>query len=251
MMLSSLKIFLVLLGLISSAIGDGPFGIKKDTPDFGEYVHYSSLITYKHFDGGDDIDISDANVLTDGMLVAIAWSAFNEMRELATRNNDPAPPSTMTALAAGKSIYLSSSIRRNGPGFRAMFPDSPVSLILERCVITTAETSVEQQDNQRNGRDHQTGGNCAEPAAAHLYYKTVMQNDRADMPPNSRIATVGPDHYGNVIVLNACGPSDAIGFGRWGCDRFIREINIREITTGTQIVPVPADWKVLTNRVCL
>jgi hypothetical protein len=188
------------------------------------------------------------------MLVAVAQSAYNEMTLILDSDSIPPykRPSVMTALVAGNEIFISSSIRRNEPGFSTTFSNSPATTLLKRCVITDPDRGASQRTNQTTGNDHRTGGNCGEPAAVHLYYKRHMITAATDMPPNSRVVTVIRDPNNNLIVIPPCAMRDNLVAGQqWGCGRFLGETNIRSINRDIPATAIPQDLVVRPFSICI
>ena len=242
----------------AAANPDAPrLGLSRDTPTAGnkKWWHYSGLITHVTDENGHGINLDDPADFSDARLAGIAAEAYTEMTTLldSAHAEDDVRPAMMSALIAGGEIYLSSSIKWNGPGFRKLFPKSPVADALERC--SPAKTPLAAKPNLKDeGAMHRTGGNCGEPGALQLYYLKHPPQGNQDpakytLPDWSRIVT-----WERNRVAKPCGtpnvPKDRFENGRmirpptkteWGCERLTTELNVRAIYDDVS-TPTPAQW---------
>ena len=202
------------------------------------------------------------------------------MISLLNASNEPydVRPKATTALIAGGELYLSSSIKKDGRGFRRLFPKSPVADALECCSQVTAPLAANKKGKKTGGM-HRTAGNCGEPGALQLYYlrhgwqpwqgKPVV--NRYTLPDSSRMVT-----WDGRDIMPLCEkdpgdpgepvPEQNIVNGRvvlpsldsewppadlqWGCDRLTTVLNVRAINEGA-CTPVPAQYKLARGFISL
>jgi hypothetical protein len=143
---------------------------------------FSSHIVFANPVGNSD----EANPsISDGQLWQIARDAVDEMtvdRKQYGIVRDQAEPTAMGILAWGNEIILASSMKGAGHfSYEFLNGDTPVGRSLQQCQIVWRDTSPSERANQL----HDNRGSCAEPMAAHLYYKNN------DVPLKDRKARVG------------------------------------------------------------
>jgi hypothetical protein len=124
--------------------------------------------------------------ITDGQLWQIARDAADEMSvDREQYGIGPrAEPTAMGVLAWGDEIIISSSVKGAG-SFSYQFDGGNPEVLksLKECQILWRDTSLPDKNKEH---EHKNKGNCAEPMAAHLYYR----NNGKDLPAqNARIGT--------------------------------------------------------------
>jgi hypothetical protein len=238
-------------------------GLSKDKKfTFDGWWHFSALITHISDENGHGINLDDPEDFSDARLTGIAAEGHRDMISLLNASNAlyNERPKAMTALIAGGELYLSSSIKKNGPGFRQLFPNSPVADALERCSQVTAPLAA-NPTGKLIGDMHHTGGNCGEPGALQLYYlrhgwqpwQGKPGVSRYTLPDRSRIVT-----WDGRDIMPPCEKTpenpmlqQRVVNGRpetppadleWGCERLTTELNVRAINKGA-CTPVPAQYK--------
>ncbi|KAF2761890.1 hypothetical protein EJ05DRAFT_472847 [Pseudovirgaria hyperparasitica] len=246
-----------ILPLLSTLTSAQRWGVREDSPpaethENVQITHYSSAVTkIITTNPAQDLDFTNAQALTDGMLYQIALEAAAEKDDLAEAAGtiDSVPPA-LTVMQAGSEIYISSSIKFNAPGFITTFPSSPASLVLAQCCALGRSFGLDD----RSSSNHRSEGNCGEPGAVHMWFKQHNTNDFARFPQNGRIVTVGW-YNGEYSIWNPCGNNDDPTTGNaradWGCTRFIQEFGLTALPAGTQAQQVPDDWYIQTNQICL
>lgn len=142
---------------------------------------FSSHIVFASHVGDSD---EEHPPISDGQLWQIARDAVDEM--IADRKQygigDRAEPTAMAVLAWGNEIILASSMKGAGHfSYDFLNGDTPVGRSLQQCQMVWRDTSPPERVNQI----HDNRGSCAEPMAAHLYYKNN------DVPLKDRKARVG------------------------------------------------------------
>jgi hypothetical protein len=245
----------LLLSLLASAVDPplGALGIKKDLSIEGAH-HYHSKVTYK------DV-VTDISTLDDNTLSALARDAYLEMVALYPYYDPPIQPnqkpqnyedgkearqpSVMTALALGRDIYFSSSIKGgkwwiykiNAEGS----PGAQMTLnILKECASKTQPS-------------HRTGGSCGEVMAISRWYQDGNLNNDIKDQQNGRIVTWGrlftsPDLATDTMNVKApCGTPD-----KWGCSTFVSETGLRSLTAqiGASQSSAWDEWRG-TEYICL
>jgi hypothetical protein len=246
-------------GAAAANPGAPRLGLSKDVPTAGnkKWYHFSGYITNVTDENGHAVNLDDPEDFSDARLAGIAAEAYRDMYTLLDSENAESNvrPAMMSALIAGGEIYLSSSIKWNGPGFRKLFPKSPVADALERCSPEKTPLGA-KPELKEEGAMHRTGGNCGEPGALQLYYlkhppKTPQDPAKFTLPNWSRIVTWERDR-----VAKPCGtpnvPNDRFDHvngkmirpptkTEWGCERLTTELNVRAIYDDAN-TPTPARW---------
>ncbi|KAF4186336.1 hypothetical protein CNMCM7927_005570 [Aspergillus lentulus] len=189
---------------------------------------FSSHIVFANPVGNSD----EANPsISDGQLWQIARDAVDEMtvdRKQYGIMRDQAEPTAMAVLAWGNEIILASSMKGAGHfSYDFLNGDTPVGRSLQQCQVVWRDTSPPERVNQI----HDNRGSCAEPMAAHLYYKNN------DVPLKDRKARVG-----TWVKLQRKGWTqiDPCGTGRedvWGCNLFTKDQGLRVLDTNTPPEP--------------
>ncbi|CEJ58369.1 hypothetical protein PMG11_07026 [Penicillium brasilianum] len=174
---------------------------------------------------------SDASqpAISDGQLWQIAQDAIEEMsRDRIQYGMVPrAEPNAMGILAWGNEIILASSMKGAGSfsyDFRS--GETPVGESLQRCQIVWRDISSSDKDQTLT---HKNKGNCAEPMAAHLYYKN---NGKNLQDQKARIAT--------WVKVRTWAKTDPCGTGEedfWGCNLFTSDQGLKVLSTDTPSEP--------------
>jgi hypothetical protein len=124
--------------------------------------------------------------ITDGQLWQIARDAVDEMSvdRVQYGIGPPAEPTAMGVLAWGDEIIISSSVKGAGSfSYNFQGGNTEVRESLQKCQILWGERSLPDANKEL---EHKNKGNCAEPMAAHLYYR----NNGKDLPAqHARIGT--------------------------------------------------------------
>jgi hypothetical protein len=215
-----------------------------------DYVHFSSLITGITLGGG-NIDMDEAGLFTDGMMVTVARQAFEDMEHfLADANEDPDLwPGALTVLQAGGNMYLSSSIKNLRNGFMFRFRANQASVALQRCGSTASDLPAINRF-KNDGTVHRTGGCCGEVGAVYHFYTHRADWDvpGRQLPAGARVVTVTRNR-GVLVVVPPCGVNPVTA--EWGCTRFIHDQGIRAIDANTQPEVVPDVWRPIPDVICL
>jgi hypothetical protein len=114
--------------------------------------------------------------VSDGQLWQIARDAVDEMARDRVQYGigDGAQPTAMGILAWGNEIILASSMKGAGSfSYDFLSGETPVGRSLQQCQIVWRDISLPDKDKTKR---HKNKGNCAEPMAAHLYYKNNEEN---------------------------------------------------------------------------
>lgn len=151
--------------------------------------------------------------ITDGQLKMMAINAYREMEaeilqykpRRPPRGSKPAIlPGVITIMAFDDKIILSSSQKGN-TGFISAWPDSPVSLSLDRCSALWKESVLADPTNNAEPiQEHRTGAKCGEVTAFHQYYMTHDQ-PISDLSPKARVTTVFKFRKDTYRVIPPCG----------------------------------------------
>ncbi|KAK6837364.1 hypothetical protein RU639_001566 [Aspergillus parasiticus] len=188
---------------------------------------YSSHIVFASRVG--DSDESDPPI-SDGQLWQIARDAADEMTRERIRYGigDKAEPIGMAVLAWGNEIILASSMKGAGSfSYGFLSGDTPVGRSLQQCQIVWRDTS---SPGQNPNQQHKNRGNCAEPLAAHLYYKNNginLQNQKA------RIGTwLNLDD--GWVKMDPCGTTEE---DFWGCNLFTANQGLKVLDRNTPEEP--------------
>ncbi|KAI6762374.1 hypothetical protein HG530_008354 [Fusarium avenaceum] len=174
--------------------------------------------------------------ITDGQLKMMAINAYREMEaeilqykpRRPPRGSKPAIlPGVITIMAFDDKIILSSSQKGN-TGFISAWPDSPVSLSLDRCSALWKESVLADPTNNAEPiQEHRTGAKCGEVTAFHQYYMTHDQ-PISDLSPKARVTTVFKFRKDTYRVIPPCG-TDREGKAskeEWGCNLLVPDQNV-------------------------
>ncbi|KAK2047141.1 hypothetical protein LZ31DRAFT_539977 [Colletotrichum somersetense] len=215
----------VLLTLVLNAAAQA-LGVVLDKATFEDsnLVCYSSKLTFEQ---------DTSSLFTDEQLFGLAKTAYEDMTAQFPDDGIDVyhQPIMMAALAIGKNVYLSSSLR-GGP-FLYNHVDAhlkpKVLLALERCqTALQQETTGVPVDIQ-----HRNRASCAEIFAVHQYYvdPDVSEEARRHHPPG-RVAVWGRHKRGFITAPQAaCGGGETMRDGSltWGCKHFMKSEGIRVI----------------------
>ncbi|KAF2111856.1 hypothetical protein BDV96DRAFT_581903 [Lophiotrema nucula] len=228
----------------------GRYGIERDPTPNENWMHWSSFIpSVLDTNDNSEVPLGDNSVLTDGMLVSAAmeaWTQMNTVLRVPPYNRGPKTiPKAMSVLHVPGQLFFSSSVKGIG-AFELKFQESCASAALQRCASTT-------------GGSHTNKGNCGEPSAVHLFClknpdKAGKVKNGEGLPQPARVVTVGVDNnFQNLAIKNPCGPPPGnTDPTKWGCDRFVSDVKVRAILSGTTTPEtVPTNWKFEFSRVCL
>lgn len=159
--------------------------MSKDQIDANHQWMFSSHLTFKE----------EVKSITDGQLTKIAIDAYKEMEADFPQYNIARPrkllPGVMIIMAFGKEIILVSSQKGLG-ALIERYPESPVSLDLQRCMI-------------ERGSEHAHQGKCGEPMAFHLYYRTHPEEPLSELTDQARVSTIRKDRNGDYVEMVPCG----------------------------------------------
>ncbi|KAA8650219.1 hypothetical protein EYZ11_012128 [Aspergillus tanneri] len=168
--------------------------------------------------------------VSDGQLWQIARDAVDEMIRDRKQYGivDRAEPTAMGILAWGNEIILASSMKGAGSfSYDFLGGDTTVGKSLQKCQIVWRDNSLPDKDKTKI---HKNKGNCAEPMAAHLYYKNNGKNLKDQ---KARVGTW-------VIRQGVWAKTDPCGTGSedfWGCNLFAQDQGLRALSTTTLSAP--------------
>ncbi|GIK01849.1 hypothetical protein Aspvir_005890 [Aspergillus viridinutans] len=235
----------ILSGANDVSVPKDPLGPLKVTLDYGLAINwpreqnaniknakrnwqYSSHIVFASPVGNSD---EKNPPISDGQLWQIARDAVDEMtadRKQYGIVRDEAEPTAMGILAWGNEIILASSMKGAGHfSYDFLNGQTPVGRSLQECqMVWRDKTGNENQI-------HTNRGSCAEPMAAHLYYRNN------DVPLKDRKARVGTwVKVGGVrgvwSQIDPCGTGEE---EFWGCNLFTENQGLRVLDKNTPPEP--------------
>lgn len=148
--------------------------------------------------------VNPVSEIRDGQLWQLALDAYAEMIVDRTQYGigRKKTASAMAVLAWGNQIIFASS--QTGPAFTYKYPGTPVLESLQLCQIVWRDNGPTGSD-----KEHRTGGKCAEPTAAHLYYFSQIN---ALPPQSARVGTVvlQGGSTGAAVPTDPCGDPSAV-----------------------------------------
>ncbi|GFF28689.1 hypothetical protein IFM46972_02416 [Aspergillus udagawae] len=234
----------ILSGAADVSAPKDPLGPLKVTLDYGLAINwpreqdaslknvkrnwqYSSHIVFASPVGNSD---EKNPPISDGQLWQIARDAADEMtadRKQYGIIREQAEPTAMGILAWGNEIILASSMKGAGHfSYDFLNGQTPVGESLQKCQMVWRDISPPGKESDI----HKNKGSCAEPMAAHLYYKNN------DVPLKDRKARIGTwvKAQGKWAQIDPCGTGAE---DTWGCNLFTRDQGLRVLDTNTPVEP--------------
>ncbi|KAB8275223.1 hypothetical protein BDV30DRAFT_236925 [Aspergillus minisclerotigenes] len=169
--------------------------------------------------------------ISDGQLWQIARDAVDEMisDRLQYGTHEQAQPKAMAILAWGNEIILASSMKGAGSfSYDFLGGETPVGRSLQQRQIVWRDTIVPGEDPTKV---HNNRRNCAEPLAAHLYYKNrgiKLQDQKA------RISTWVMGRNKDWAQTDPCETNSQ---DTWGCNLFTANQGLKVLDRKTPVEP--------------
>ncbi|KAF7180756.1 hypothetical protein CNMCM7691_010047 [Aspergillus felis] len=201
---------------------------ERRLTDVQRNLQFSSHIVFASRVGHSD---EENPPVSDGQLWQIARDAVDEMVQDREQYGigKKKEPKAMGILPWGNEIIIASSMRGAGHfSYDFLEGETPVGKSLQKCQILWRDISLPDKDKTRI---HKNDGSCAEPMAAHLYYK----NNKANLKDQkARIGTWVKRREGNWEPTDPCGTDSE---DLWGCNLFIQDQGLTAISTSTPPAP--------------
>ena len=220
----------------------GKLGVSQDETGEG-YFHWSSVAVYD--------DDTGKLFPDDRALAAVAKAAYQELMDDLNDRDEPLSdlhkPYTIAALAVGKEIYFSTTLK--GPAFMytSKIRNTLSDAVAEEVARALKRCQVESHDGATG---HRTGAACAEPLAAQQWCAT--HKDLSLSEQNGRVITWGKYKRGDpddqAGVMDPCKG----GQNQWGCEHFLREIKVHGVrgTSSTDDPGTPSSDPISTRKAC-
>lgn len=134
-------------------------------------------------------------------------------------------PATMAALAVGKDVYFSSSIK-GGPFLLTPSRKEPRK-VHEATAAEVKRAIIHCQ--QAYNKEHRFGMACAEPLAVQQY---ISNNKDTSIEGKAKVSTYGvlkKDKNGQIVNEGILDPCSVDNSGQWGCQVFVDKLQITKV----------------------